>query len=245
MTHRFSLPTFLAIAGIGIVLAACGDDPTHPDALFEFAEAEAVMRSAEALPSLPDLAATATPAADPTQRAALVRAQELWLASTVADHGAGPAQRRQAIAHATPVLVRLLPVDGWAPVRARVEDWIVTAEAMVHQVAMPPVEARLAEARHHLSGADGATGDEDRVYHLMLAMSALVETTPRFVARRLVAQAATAVDLAEQRAAGAASPRSLQRARRLADWAARAAEGEEHVRAIQRAYYAIQLAEEP
>jgi hypothetical protein len=243
VAHRFSLPTFLAIAGIGIVLAACGDDPTQPDALFEFAEAEAVMRSAAALPSLPDLAATATRAADPTQRAALVRAQELWLASTVVDDGAGPAQRRAAIIHAAPVLTQLLPAEGWAPVRSRVEDWIGTAEAMVHRVAMPPVEVRLAEARHHLAGSDAATGAEDRVYHLLLAMSALVETTPRFVARRLVAEAALAVDLAEQRAAGA-SPRSLQRARRLADWAARAAEEEEHVRAIQRAYYAIQLAEE-
>lgn len=243
MANRFPLPLLLVIAGMGVTLAACDDDPTRPDALFEFAEAESVMRSAAALPSLPELASSATVTADPGQRAGLVRAQELWLASTVNQGGTASWQRRQAIGYAAPILMDLLPEDGWPALRDRVEDWTVTAEGMIHHLPLPPVETRLAGARYQLERADAATSDHDRVYHLLLAMSDLVETTPGFVARRLVGEALAAVEQAEERA-GATRPATLRRARRLADWAARAVEAEEHVRAIQRAYYAIQLAEE-
>jgi acyl-CoA reductase-like NAD-dependent aldehyde dehydrogenase len=70
-----------------------------------------------------------------------------------------------------------------------------------------------------------------------------VETTPGYVSRTLVRDAETAVHRAEARLDGAPAPPALERARRLADWAARATEEQDHLRAIQRAYYAIQLVE--
>jgi hypothetical protein len=239
------LPILLAMAGLGAFLVACGDDPTTPDALFDFAEAESVMRSAAALPSLPELATIATPAANAAQRAGLVRAQELWLAGTLSHAPSARSDRQQAVVLAAPFLVDLIPADGWDPLRDRIEHWVRTADAMVHHFAMPAVEVHLEGARRELDRVDAASSAEERAHHLLLAMSELVETTPRLVARRLVEEAAAAVSLAEERAAAlSGSSASLRRARRLADWAARGAEEGDHLRAIQRAYYAIQLAEE-
>ena len=86
-------------------------------------------------------------------------------------------------------------------------------------------------------------------------MSELVETTPRWVARRLVEEAHGAVERAEaehETALGAGdaperplSKRTLERALRLKDWAEVAVVEGEYLLAIQRAYYAIQLVEGP
>lgn len=226
-------------------LTACGDDPFDPNARFDHTEAEAVMRSAAALPSLPAIVASAT-ITDPGQGAILVRAQELWLAGAVAVDARGPAQRRIAAGYAAPILAAAVPSDEWGRVRADVDQWLVTASRMVQQLPMPIVEARIDDALNNLARADGAAAPETRAYHLLLASSDLLETTPRFVARTLARDAAIAVRRAEARAARAADDRrdrSLERARRLADWAAEALADEDHVRAIQRAYYALQLME--
>jgi hypothetical protein len=231
----------LGLAALVVSVAACGDDPLDPDARFDHTEAEAVMRSAAALPSLTGIAAGVS-VQDPAQEALLVRARELWLAGAAAPDARGPAQRRIAAAYAAPVLAASLPASEWVRVRADVDQWQVTATRMIRQLPMPTVEARLADAQRNLVHSDAATSPEMRVYHLLLASSDLLETTPRFVARSLTRDASVAVRRAEARVDGDRD-RSLERARRLADWAVQALDEEDHVRAIQRAYYAMQLVE--
>jgi hypothetical protein len=228
-------------AALAALLTACGDDPVRPAELFEFVEADAVVRSAAALPSLGELAGRA-PTVQPSQRATLVLAQQLWATGVASDLPTGATQRRAAAGHAAPVLAELLTDDDWLMVRTRAEEWMGVAETMLHHLTLPAVEHRIASARRYLERADGATSDDARVYHVLMALSELVETTPRFVARGLVADAAAAVRRAETNGAATAGG-ELDRARRLAEWAARAEEQEDHVRAIQRAYYAIQLVE--
>lgn len=241
----------MVVAVLAATLAACGDDVTDPDSVLASAEAEAVMRSAHALPSLPELL-DRVEAATPEQRITVYRARDLWDAGVAADHNRGDARRRLAVGYAAPLLAAALPENALLEVRARIGDWQTTAESMMHHIPLPAVEERLQAARRHLARADGSTSSRARVYHLLLASSELVETTPRHVARSLAADADEVVRRAEARAAGpggaeppdaAPSDAALERARRLRDWAARAVEDEEYLLAIQRAYYAIQLAE--
>ncbi len=197
------------------------------------------MRSARALPMLPDLADRAAPA-DGRDRAVLVRAGELWAAGAVESDRAH-AHRRLAIGYAMPVLVGSLTDADWALVRGRMDDWIATVEAMLQHLELPAIRDRIRAARRHLARSDAVPADERRrAYYLMLAMSELVETTPRFVAVRLVQDADEALDRA---AADNAMEPSLERARRLKDWAERAVAEGDYLLAIQRAYYAIQLVE--
>jgi hypothetical protein len=240
--QRLLPSVLLATAALAALLSGCGDDPIRPEGLLDIAEAEALLRSAQALPTVGELAERAA-LADPDQRAVLLRAQELWAAGTAGDHGRGLAQRRLGARYAAPVLARTLAPDEWAVVRSGLEQWIIAAEGMVRHLVLPPVEERLRSARDQLVRADAATSPEARVYHLLLTLSDLVETTPGYVSRTLVRDAETAVHRAEARLDGAPAPPALERARRLADWAARATEEQDHLRAIQRAYYAIQLVE--
>lgn len=242
MPDRLTLLTLLGIAALAAALTACGDDPLGPDARFDLIEAEAVMESAAALPSLPEITASAT-AVDPGQAATLVRAQELWIAASAASRTRGSAQRRLAAGYAAPALAVAVPAEDWVAVRTRIDRWLGTAARMTQQLSMPTVEARLDDARRNLVRADAAPTTESRVYHLLLAASDLTETTPRFIATTLTHDAALAVQRAEARADEDAGARSLARARRLADWAVQALEEEDHLRAMQRAYYAKQLVE--
>jgi hypothetical protein len=240
--QRLLSSVLLATAAMAALLSACGDDPIRPEGLLDIAEAEALLRSARALPTVGELAERAV-LVDPDQRAALLHAQELWAAGTAADHGRGLAQRRLGARYAAPVLARTLAPDEWAGVRAGLEHWILAAEGMLHHLALPPVDERLRSARDQLRRADAATVPESRVYHLLLTLSDLVETTPGYVSRTLVREADAAVVRAEARLDGDPAPPALVRARRLADWAAKAEAEQDHLRAIQRAYYAIQLVE--
>ncbi|MFW5947745.1 MAG: hypothetical protein ACOCUW_04565 [Gemmatimonadota bacterium] len=224
----------LALAGV----TACGDDVTDPEAFAESAEAEAIMLSARDLPVLPELLDRAAPDSD-TDRALAIRARELWAAGTLASDPRGAARRQLAIGYALPVLVGSVPGEDWAAAASRMADWMTTVDGLMDRVAVPEVRARLRVARRYLDRADAVEVDpRRRARYLLLAMSELVETTPRYVARHLVADAATAL---------AAGPelddRRLDRAVRLKDWAERAVEEGDYLLAIQRAYYAIQLAE--
>jgi hypothetical protein len=231
-------PVPLAAAALAAGLVACGDDPVRPDELFEFVEAEAVVRSATALPSLTEIiAGTAT--TEPAQTAAFDLALQLWSMGASTDDLHGAVRRQAAVAYAAPILADLRPAEDWQPVRERTERWISSAHSMLRHLDLPNVETRLVAARRHLDRADAATSHDGRVYHILLAISDLVETTPRSVARGLVVSASAAVD----RVPATASAADVERARRLADWAARALEEGDEIRAIQRAYYAIQLAE--
>ena len=231
-------PAILTLALAGTF--GCGDEVTDPDAFLESAEAEAVMQSAAALPMLPELADAAI-ASTPRDRAALVRARELWAAGSV-NHPRAEARRRLAIVYARPILETALDDEDWTAARDRMEDWIVTVEGMLQQLALPEVRDRITAARRALRRADASAGDAARrTHHLMLAMSELVETTPRFVALRLVERAGRAVHAHTAGADGA--NRTMERAVRLKDWAERAVLEGEYLLAIQRAYYATQLVE--
>lgn len=242
MPNRYLAPFRLVTAALMISVAGCGDDPVQPDALARFAEAEAVMRSAAALPGLGELAVGAA-TTNAAQRATLTRAQELWTAGSRPEQPRGLAQRRVASGYAAPVLAGLVSADEWAEIRARVDDWLGTAERMATHLVLPAVDERLRAARGHLGRSDGATRPELQVYHLLLSMAELVETTPGYVARVMVAEAGRTVGRAEAAGDAALPDGTLERARRLADWSARAIEEGDDVRAIQRAYYAIQLVE--
>jgi hypothetical protein len=125
---------------------------------------------------------------------------------------------------------------------------------MLQHLSMPRLERRLDTARSYLRTSDRSRTEEDRIRHLLLATSTLVETTPRFVARTLATEADAAVQDAYREAESRGrddngdaadevlGPQVLERAARLKDWAARAVEGD-YLLAIQRAYYAIQLVE--
>lgn len=237
----------LPLAVLAALVAGCADDPIQPDFLAELLEADAIERSARDLPGLADLLAAAD-AADARQRAGLIRARELWTAGMAADDGLGADRRRLAAAHAAPILAAAVPAEDWSVVRDRLEGWIATAGRMLKHLDVPSVRDRLVDARLQLDQADAATSAESRVYHTVLAASELVETTPRYVARTMVADARAAVARADGSVASSQGGRtgdgSRARARRLADWAAKAMEEEDHMRAIQRAYYAMQLVEQ-
>lgn len=246
MKHRFFLLTTLAMSLPAA--SACEDEVTDPDAFLESAEAEAVMRSAEALPLLPEFLDRASPD-EAGDRAMLVRARELWAAGSMPGDPRSEARRRLAVAYALPIVAPSVTVEERAAARERADDWVATAGSMVQHLSMPLLERRLDTARRYLQSSDRGRTEEDRIRYLLLATSTLVETTPRFVARTLAADADAAVVAAERRNAdgtdGHVDTRTLERAARLKDWAGRAVEEGDYLLAIQRAYYAIQLAEGP
>lgn len=225
-------------------LTACGDDVTDPDGLIDSAEAEAVVRSAEALPLLPVFLEPGDSAGD-LARATLLRARELWDAGTAIDDPRGSARRRLAVGYALPLLVETVPAHEWGTARQGMEAWMVTASGMLQHLSMPEVEARIEAASQQLRRADRASSDRSRVYYLLLAGSELVETTPRFVARSMTRDAESAIRTAAARSDAPLPAATLERAERLKDWSVQALEEGEYLLAIQRAYYAIQLVEAP
>lgn len=236
------LPKTLAVAVLAALAAACGDDVTDPQALLDSAEAEAVLRSAAALPALPAVIERAGDPPDARDRVALYRAQELWAAGTAGADRPGRARRQLAVRYATPGLAARLDAADWDDVERGLLEWITTAESMLQHVELPGVTERLQSARSLLAVAASAAGAEARARALLLAGSALVETTPRFVARSLTAEAEAAVARAIAAADDPDDPR-LQRAARLKDWAVVAVDDGDYLLAVQRAYYAVQLAE--
>lgn len=235
-------PTTLAITALAVLVVACDDDVTDPDALLESAEAEAVLRSAASLPALPVVIDRAGDPRAPHDRTALYRAQELWAAGVAAGDPRGAARLRVAVRYAAPVLAETLPAREWDEVRRGLLDWIGTADAMLRHLALPEVERRIELARAHLRRADAAPDADSRARALLLAGAELNATTPRAVARTLAARADAAVRAAGRNARDPEDP-ALRRARRLSAWAARAVAEGDDLLAIQRAYYAIQLVE--
>lgn len=245
MRHAFLLPLMLGSALA--VLSACEDHVTDLDGLMDSAEAEAVLRSADELPLLPHFIDAADDASG--HSTALVRAREMWDAGTGAGSAVGDphgaTRRRAAVRYAVPVLVESVPAQEWGAARERIEEWMSTASAMLRHLSIPEVESRLESAARELRQSDAAVTERARVYHLLLAGSDLVETTPRFVARSMTREAAGAVERASGRTEPPVSSGTLERARRLKDWAVRAIDEGDDLLALQRAYYAIQLLEAP
>ena len=239
MRHGHFYVSILSLALVG--LYGCGDDVTDPDAFLESAEAEAIMQSARELPVLPALVAQADPDRE-SDRAILLRANELWVSGTMIDPRS-EARRRLAVSYALPVLVESLTAEQWAAARADLDAWVVTLEGMVQHLAMPEVRERAAAARRYLERSASAGNERRAAYYLLLSTSELVETTPGFVARRLVDRATTELTSYDATHEGAEADRAMERARRLKDWAEQAVAEGEYLLAIQRAYYAIQLVE--
>ncbi len=177
---------------------------------------------------------------DDRSRATLFRARELWDAGTMVDDPRGAARRRLAVGYALPVLLEMVPEPEWVDARDRIDDWVATANSMLQHLSIPRVETRLDAAARHLERSDAAYSDRSRVYHLLLASSELVETTPGYVARTMTEDARSAVQSAREREPRP-DDRILDRAERLKDWAVLAVEEGEYLLAIQRSYYAIQL----
>jgi hypothetical protein len=221
------------------LLGACGDDVTDPAALLDAEEAEAVLRSAETLPLLPRLMDDIDARGD-HERAVLVRARELWDAGSTGDLRS-PIRRRLAVGYALPVLLQETPAGVWPDARARVDDWVGKVNVMLQHLDLPDVESSLRAAERNLARSDRATSERNRVYYLLLAGSELVETTPRWVARTLAEESEAAVRQAQER--GALSEQAMDRAVRLKNWSATAVQEGDYLRAIQRAYYALQLVE--
>lgn len=238
------LSAILTLALLG--LYGCGDEVTDPDALLESAEAEAIIQSAMALPLLPTLTERVTPASA-RDEAVLIRARELWAAGAAPGPRAD-ALRRRAVEYALPVLEASIPPEEWAGVRSDAEDWMDTAEGMLRHLSLPPVEERIQTARSYLTLSDGSV-DRRRTHYLLLALAELTATTPRFVARTMVRDAAAALSRAATPSGGTPGPandphdRALQRAVRLKEWAEQAVNEGDYLLAIQRAYYATQLVE--
>lgn len=234
-------PTILTFALA--VLYGCGDDVTDPDTFLESAEAEAVLRSARALPTLPDLMERAAPTSS-REQAVVYRATELWAAGSLVDVRAD-SRRRLAIGYALPVLVERLSPEDWSSARERIDDWIATVEATLQHLPMPRVMERIDVARRYLLRSDASRDDERRrAYYLLLAISELVETTPRHVAQSLLRDASLAL-ASHLDGGGEGRDRAIARAARLKDWAEQAVDEGDYLLAIQRAYYAIQLVEGP
>ena len=242
MRHFARLPKALALAAVAVLAASCGDQVTDPQAFLDSAEAEAVLRSALALPALPTVIDRAGDPDAGADRLALYRAQELWAAGLAGDDPRSRASRRLAIRYATPALSAALEPADLDRIEQELRLWGETAGSMLRHIDLPRVEARLAGARVQLDRAAAARDRGARVLGLLLAGSELVETTPRFVARAMVADADRAVGRAVAAAADPEDP-VLARAVRLKDWAARAVEEGDDLLAIQRAYYAMQLVE--
>lgn len=218
---------------------ACGDDLTDPAALMDAEEAEAVLQSAEALPLLPRFLEAVEPSGA-RDRAVLQRSRELWDSGSGMDAGS-PIRRRLAVGYALPVLLDRVPEEEWLAARERTDAWVVRVNDMLQQLSLPGVESKLRAAERLLARADQVTNPRGRAYYLLLAGVELVETTPRYVARTLAAEADAAVALAREQ--GLRSGDTLDRAERLKNWSARAVEEGDYLRAIQRAYYALQLVE--
>lgn len=230
----------LVLAG----LYGCGDDVTDPDAFLESAEADAVMRSARELPALPDLMDHAVSPTD-RDRAVFQRARELWAGGMIGDTRDG-SRRRLAVRYALPVLVESVPAEEWSATREGIDGWVATAERLLDRLSIPDVEDRIARARRYLDRSDAVITDgRRRSYYLLLAMSELVETTPRFVARDLVRAAGVALETRRAGSDGEEQSRAVERAARLKDWAEQAVDEGNYLLAIQRAYYAKQLVEGP
>lgn len=248
MRNGHLLSVILTSAFLG--LYGCGDELTDPDALLQHAEAEAILQSARALPLLPTLTERVK-LATAREEAVLLRARELWAAGVDAGPD-GDAMRRRASEYALPVLVASVPPEDWARVRSAADDWIGTAERMLRHLSLRRVEDRIQAARRHLSASDRAVTDRSRTHHLLLALSELTATTPRFVARAMVQDAAAAVppEGSSPREPGTGDLRSgdprdsaVERATRLKEWAEQAVADGDYLLAIQRAYYAMQLVE--
>lgn len=244
------LPLLIVALGVLLVAAGCADAPTGPSAVLVTPEAEAALRVASSLPTLPHLTERyleEAPALDEEGRGALREARALWLeAESAEDPDAARALRAAAYVRAAPALARALDAGELATIHDRLDRWMRLAQGALAEVSTPEIAAALVDGRTLLAEARAAEATGDRtaaVASTLAAADRLLETTPGAVAMRLIRSAEQ--ELERRRAGGAerdeAHELSLSRAERLLRGAREAWEQEDYARAIRRAYYAGQL----
>lgn len=243
-----------AVALLLPLTGACDDAVTEPDGFVLAEEAEAVLRSAAELPTLPDIIQRTAPVDGARDRSRMVldRAQELWMAAAADGNPVMAARRRRsAIAMASPYLAERTDRQDLDGIQQELRGWVNLASGMLRHLDLPEVETALDDAVQYLARADVAAARGDHataVWFTLTAESRLLDTTPRVVARRLADQVAAMLRTERERSPdhdGAAVPddETMLRAERLVAGARQALDEEDYLRAIQRAYYARQLLE--
>lgn len=241
----------LVLLSFAALLAAtsCEDAPTGPEAALIASEAEAALRVASALPTLPELASTLLdsgrlPAEDAGR---LAEARALWIeAAEAGEPVVSIRMREEAYALAAPALARVLDRDELAGVHDRLERWIDLARGALAGDAESDIARVLAAGADLLARAREAEARGDRLDAVRLTLGAadlLLATTPGAVATRLIAEAEQALEAARLAADPEDEERgqAISRAERMLRGARQAVGEGDHARAIRRAYYARQL----
>lgn len=237
---RFRRPPFAAASRalaaailVSAGLAGCRDAPTDPLAQLVTTETAAAVEIPEALPGLTDLALRA--GVDQTVAPQLVRWESSW-----SDPALGESARDAAVREVAPVIADALGAGGVAAVLGALhgveKDLGLLADVPVDLVpAVESVRSLVRESRAAL-----ADGRPDRALTAgLLASDRLRSLGPVAVARTLVARA----DRALMATVGAdeVDVVAMGRGERMLAGARQAlAEGDAE-RALQRAFYAVQL----
>lgn len=193
--------TLFLAAATTATLAACGDSPTGPAAALVTLDAEAALRIALELPTLPRLVdelATHAPEADSPEWDALHTARALWLDAVELEAAGDPAAdsvRAVAFTLAAPALARTLEPRRIRQLDRMLDRWIGEAEiALGHAgsadiAKLVGVGDRMDDARRLRRRAEHAIEQDDlagAILALLGAADRLAATTPPAVARRLI-----------------------------------------------------------
>lgn len=223
-----------------VLAAGCHDSPADPLGAPTTVETVPSLALAAPLPDLPELVTGTSPSSE--IRVALAAWQASW------DDASGEVDRASARAVVAGHLAGVLDARG-------VEEALrslLWAEMEVSE--LPPLPAELAvpleEARVLTEQAAAARRDgrlRDALEAGLAAADRYRSVTPEAVARRLVARGRSLLDAATAEAEASNPPKSgtpvTDRARHLVDGAARALASGDHLIAVQRAFYGIQVLE--
>ena len=230
-----SLGSALVVAGM-----ACDDGGTAPSALLVAEETQAALQVARELPTLPRLVSRAMTSDAAPETATLLQARSLWLeAEGVSAVEDARRLRDEAHALAAPELARVLTPSDLLAVQDSMRQWIRLASGVPGIGQVGGIGAALDEAALLLDlGARAEPADHVGAVELTLrAGDALLRTTPRAVASRLIAEAEASAALLPPEQDGERG----DRVERLIRGAREAYRSADYLLAIRRAFYAGQL----
>lgn len=238
---RIARPCLILAA---LLLPACEDGSTDPSALLVAKETEAALQVALDLPTLPALVGRVLDREQPAPAevgSALQQARALWLEAEGASAADARRLRESAYTLAVPALTAALSEDQLLAVQDSLRQWIRIASSVSGIGALAGIAGALDEARVLLDNAARAepTDHAAAVAGTLRAADRLLETTPRAVAQRLIAEAETR--LAARGTTGTEDGVQVDRADRLVRGAKEAFRDREYLLAIRRAFYAGQL----
>ena len=230
----------LVVLVLAVLAAGCHDSPADPLGAPSTVETVPSLSLAAPLPDLPELVSGTSPSSE--IRSALAAWRESWDAASGEEDRA--AARRVVAGH----LAGALDARGveealrsllWAEVEVS-ELGLLPAELVV-----PLDEARVLTAQASQARREGRLGDALEAG--LAAADRYRSVTPEAVARRLLARGRSLLDDAIARAEAGDPPRPgtplTDRARHLLDGASRAVAAGDHLIAVQRAFYGIQVLE--